>query len=127
MKSKTQQIHYDVGQVDVQVNHSHQNKLRVLKMTMENWQYNEGSKLPLDSKDGRLFEADLHKLNELIDESNVHGQEDFLTKEQMEQLNIIFKTYGGVRNTGYDKRSRTYSDESLWDNVTIVKPDNSKK
>ena len=67
MKSKTQQIHYDVGQVDVQVNHSHQNKLKVLKMTMENWQYNDGSKLPLDSKDGRLFEADLHLVNELVD------------------------------------------------------------
>jgi hypothetical protein len=127
MKTKTQQIHYDVGQVDVQVNHSHKNKLKVLKMTMENWQYNDGSKLPLDSKQGRLFEADLHKLNELIEESNVHGQEDFLTKEQMEQLNVIFKTYGGIRNKGYDKRSnpKISLEESLWDNVTIVKPDNS--
>ena len=128
MKSKTQQIHYDVGQVDVQVNHSHQNKLKVLKMTMENWQYNDGSILPLDSKEGRLFEADLHLVNELVDVTDGHGQEDFLTKEQMEQLNIIFKRYGGIRNTGYDKRSlrtKFNFEESLWDNVTMVTPDNS--
>ena len=127
MKTNTQQIHYDVGQVDVQVNHSHQNKLRVLKMTMENWQYNEGSKLPLDSKGGRLFEADLHRVGELTDKGKVHGQEDFLTKEEMYEMNVIFKTYGGIRNKGYDKRSNPIIslEESLWDNVTIVKPDNS--
>ena len=127
MKTKTQQIHYDVGQVDVQVNHSHKNKLKVLKMTMENWQNNDGSKLPLDSKGGRLFEADLHRVGELTDKGKVHGQEDFLTKEEMYEMNVIFKTYGGIRNKGYDKRSNPIIslEESLWDNVTIVKPDNS--
>jgi hypothetical protein len=94
-----QKIHYDVGQVDVQVNHSHQNKLRILKMTMENWQYNEGSKLPLDSKGGRLFEGDLHRVDDLADKGKVHGQEDFLTKEEMYEMNVIFKTYGGKRKT----------------------------
>ena len=34
-------------------------------MTMENWQHNEGAKLPLDSTQGRLFEADLNKVDEL--------------------------------------------------------------
>jgi hypothetical protein len=90
-------IHYDVGQVDVKINHSHHNKLRILRMTMENWQHNEGAKLPLDSKQGRLFEADLHNVDELVDKGKVHGQEEFLAKEEMEQLNMIFKTYGGIR------------------------------
>ena len=99
MKTKTQQIHYDVGQVDVQVNHSHQNKLKVLKMTMENWQYNDGSKLPLDSKEGRMFEADLHKVEELMEQGEEMGinNESFLLKDDMMNLNVLFKTYGGKR------------------------------
>jgi hypothetical protein len=45
----------------------------------------------------------------------------------MYEMNVIFKTYGGIRNKGYDKRSnpKISLEESLWDNVTIVKPDNS--
>ena len=37
-------IKYDVGQVGIEVNRSHMNRLRVLKMTMENWDYNDGQK-----------------------------------------------------------------------------------
>ena len=88
----TDPIVYDVGQVDVEVNHSHQNKLRILKMTMENWQYNEGGKLPLDSRLGRMFEADLHKVGELMEEGR-----EILTKDEMLDLNVLFKTYGGKR------------------------------
>jgi len=80
-------IHYDVGQVDVEVNHSHQNKLRILKMTMENW-----------SHDGRLriekflYEADLHKVKDLMESGR-----EILTKDEMLDLNVLFKTYGGKR------------------------------
>ena len=80
-------IHYDVGQVDVEVNHSHQNKLRILKMTMENW-----------SHDGRLriekflYEADLHKVKDLMESGR-----EILTKDEMVDLNVLFKTYGGKR------------------------------
>ena len=35
-------IKYNVGQVGVEVNHSHMNRLTILKMTMENWDYNDG-------------------------------------------------------------------------------------
>ena len=98
-KKADKKIHYDVGQVDVEVNHSHMNKLRILKMTMENWAHDDGKNYALDSAQGRLYEADLHKINELMDEGNVYGQQEFLTKEQMVDMNILFKTYGGKRVT----------------------------
>ena len=93
-KKTDKKIHYNVGQVDVEVNHSHQNKLRILQMTMENWQYNEGGKLPLDSQRGRLFEADLYKVRELMEEDR-----EILTQEEMLDMNVLFKTYGGKRKT----------------------------
>ena len=86
-------IHYDVGQVDVEINHSHMNKLRILKMTMENWVYDNGKNFALDSKQGRMYEADLHKINELME----NDKENFLTKEEMKKLNYLFKHYGGKR------------------------------
>ena len=90
-------IKYDVGSVDVKINHSHLNKLRILHMTMENWAHDDGKNYALDSQQGRLYEADLHKINELMDEGKVYGQQDFLTKEQMVDMNVLFKTYGGKR------------------------------
>ena len=87
-------IHYDVGQVDVEVNHSHMNKLRILKMTMENWAHDDGKNFALDSAQGRLYEADLYKVTDLMDEGR-----EILTKEEMIDMNILFKTYGGERKT----------------------------
>jgi hypothetical protein len=88
-KKKTdKKIHYDVGQVDVEVNHSHQNKLKVLRMTMENFQHNEGRNLPLDSMQGRMFEADLYKVDELL-----IGGKDILTKEEMLEMNMLYRLY----------------------------------
>ena len=86
-------IHYDVGKVDVEINHSHMNKLRILKMTMENWVYDNGKNFALDSKQGRMYEADLHKINELME----NDKENFLTKDEMKKLNYLFKHYGGKR------------------------------
>ncbi len=100
----TKKIHYDVGQVDVEVNHSHMNKLRILKMTMENWEHNNG-RIPMDSKQGRMYEADLHKVNELMGyglskkKEMYWSDKEFLTKEEMIDMNILFKTYGGKRVT----------------------------
>ena len=97
IKKTAKKIHYDVGQVDVEVDHSHKNKLRILRMTMENWQHNEGAKLPLDSTQGRLFEADLNKVDELWKTLSHKRKEDLLTKEEMLDMNVLFKTYGGKR------------------------------
>ena len=96
---------YDVGQVDVEVNHSHMNKLRILKMTMENWAHDNGRNYALDSAQGRLYEADLHKVNELMGyglskkKEMYWSDKEFLTKEEMIDMNILFKTYGGERKT----------------------------
>ena len=107
-KKIDKKIHYDVGQVDVEVNHSHMNKLRILKMTMENWAHDNGRNYALDSKQGRLYEADLHKVEELKEmgtsmmvERNTEflGTSEFLTKEQMVDMNVLFKTYGGIRKS----------------------------
>jgi hypothetical protein len=100
-------VHYDVGQVDVKVNKSHMNKLRVLHMTMSNWEKNNGH-VPMDSRLGRLFEADLHKVNELTergtttmleDDKEFLGTDQFLTKDEMLEMNDLFKAYGGKRAT----------------------------
>ena len=92
--AKPKKIHYDVGQVDVEVNHSHQNKLRILHMTLENWAHDDGKNYALDSKQGRMYEADRYKVNELMDEGR-----EILTKEEMLDMNVLFKTYGGKRKT----------------------------
>jgi predicted DNA-binding WGR domain protein len=93
-KETVKKVHYNVGQVDVEVNHSHQNKLRILKMTMENWSHDDGKNFALDSAQGRLYEADLYKVTDLMDEGR-----EILTKEEMIDMNILFKTYGGERKT----------------------------
>jgi len=93
-KKITKKIHYDAGQVDVEVDHSHMNKLRILHMTMHLWKRNN-NQVSMDSQQGRLYEADLHKVEELVDEGNVYGEQEFLTKEQMIDMNILFKTYDG--------------------------------
>ena len=90
--AKPKKIRYDVGQVDVEVNHSHQNKLRILKMTMENWAHDDGKNYALDSKQGRMYEADLYKVDDLMEEGR-----EILTKEEMLDMNVLFKTYGGKR------------------------------
>jgi len=92
IKKTVKGIHYDVGQVDVEVNHSHQNKLRILKMTMENWAHDDGKSYALDSKQGRMYEADLYKVTDLMDEGR-----EILNKEEMLDMNVLFKTYGGKR------------------------------
>ena len=91
-------IHYDVGKVDVEVNHSHKNKLIILKMTMENWAHNKGRKYPLDSQQGRLYEADLDRVITLLDVfTKIDDDEHLLTQEEMYEMNDIFKTYDGIR------------------------------
>ena len=87
-------IKYNVGQVGVEVNHSHMNKLRILKMQMENWDYNDGQKYSRGDDIMKLYEADLHKVNELMEGKST---ENFLTKDEMLQMNKLFKQYGGNR------------------------------
>ena len=99
IKKTAKGIHYDVGQVDVEVDHSHMNKLRILHMTLHNWEKNHGQ-LPMDSRMGRMYEADLHKVEKLVDEGlskKVERGKEFLTQEEMLDMNVLFKTYGGTK------------------------------
>ena len=106
-------LHYNVGQVDVEVNQSHMNRLRILHMTMYNWKKNNGH-VPKDfvmmspSGMGRKYEADLHMVEELTergsktmleDDKEFLGTDQFLTKDEMLEMNDLFKTYGGKRVT----------------------------
>ena len=95
IKKPAKPLRYDVGNVDVKINHGHLNKLRILQMTMENWAHDDGKSYALDSKQGRMYEADLHKVNELMEKGKPTGE--FLTKDEMLNLNVLFKTYGGKR------------------------------
>jgi predicted DNA-binding WGR domain protein len=95
IKKTAKPLHYDVGNVDVKINHGHLNKLRILQMTMENWAHDDGKNYALDSRQGRMYEADLHKVNELMEKGKPTGE--FLTKDEMMNLNVLFKTYGGKR------------------------------
>jgi hypothetical protein len=94
--NKDSSLHYNVGQVDVEVNQSHMNRLRILHMTMHDWKKNIFLTGQYDSRVGRMFqyEADLHKVEELVEEGR-----EILTKEEMLDMNVLFKAYGGKRVT----------------------------
>jgi len=101
IKKTAKKIHYDVGQVDVEVNRSQQNKLRILHMTMYNWEKNNGQ-LPMDSQQGRSYEGDLLYVEELVDKGlskKAERGKEFLTQQEMLDMNVLFKTYGGKRVT----------------------------
>ena len=96
-------ITYNAGQVGVigikEVDHSHMNRLTILKMTMENWDYNDGQKYSRGDDIMKLYEADLHKVNELMEQGKEMGinSENFLLKEDMIEMNFLFKRYDGKR------------------------------
>ena len=109
---KDSSVHYNVGQVDVEVNQSHMNRLRILHMTMSNWGM-AWSRTGIDTgrwdvPRRRIYEADLHKVEELMErgtktmlenETEFLGTDQFLTKDEMLEMNDLFKTYGGKRIT----------------------------
>ena len=83
---------------DVKVDHSHYKKLQVLSSTMNNWEKNNG-RLPMDSQRGRMFESDLSRVMDLMKDGLSTEGKDYLTKKEMLEMNILFKTYGGKHKT----------------------------
>ena len=67
---------------------NHQDKLKRLRAALENFQHNKGRNLPLDSQQGRMFEADLYKVDELL-----IGGKEVLTKEEMLEMNMLYRMY----------------------------------
>ena len=68
--------------------HNHQDKLKKLRAALENFQHGKGKSLPLDSMQGRMFEADLYKVDELL-----IGGKEVLTKEEMLEMNMLYRMY----------------------------------
>ena len=85
---------------DVEVDHSHYKKLQVLSNTMNDWEKYNG-RVPMDSQVGRMFESDLGRVMGLMKDVGRWGSKgkDYLTKEEMLEMNILFKTYGGKHKT----------------------------
>ena len=82
--------------------HPHQDKLKQLRKVLEDFQHGKGKNLPLDSMQGRMFEADLYKVEELMekgtnqileDKNKFLGAPDFLTKEEMLEMNMLYRLY----------------------------------
>ena len=83
---------------NVKVDHSHYKKLQVLSNTMNDWEKYNG-RIPKDSQRGRMFEADLSRVMDLMKDGLSTEGKDYLTKKEMLEMNILFKTYGGKHKT----------------------------
>ena len=86
---------YKVGQVVVNVNHSHENKIRILKMQMDNWVHSstrQNGLLP----PGKQYDDDVKRANELFEKLE-SGVKEHLNKDEMLEMNVLFKRYGGIR------------------------------
>ena len=78
-------------------------KLEVLERIMVDWEKNNIH--PNDwqrlSGRGKIFESNLIRVLGLMQDIGQYGRKgkDYLTKEEMLEMNILFKTYGGKHKT----------------------------
>ena len=77
-------------------NSTHKNKLVMLTKQLKNWTQNAGKNYALDSMQGRVYEADLDRVKTLIDELDKQDKNS-LSKEEMFEMNLLYRTYGGKR------------------------------
>ena len=77
-------------------NSTHKNKLVMLTKQLKNWTQNAGKNYALDSMQGRVYEADLDRVKTLIYELDKQDKNS-LTKEEMFEMNLLYRTYGGKR------------------------------
>ena len=93
------------------IKHTHKGKLMILKMVLENWGHDEGQKYGMDSKVGRLYLADYDRVNDLLDIMKKREKPGvprrWLTKDEMVEMNFLFKRYDGKRNKT-EIRSKKY-------------------
>ncbi len=88
---------YDVGQVKVETNGSHSHRLRILKMTMENWNKNKGMNYSEGDDITQMYNSNLNKVKILFERLETNVVEN-LSKDQMIEMNKLFKRYGGKRD-----------------------------
>jgi hypothetical protein len=93
------------------IKHTHKGKLMILKMVLENWGYNEGQKYGMDSRMGKLYLADWDRVCYLLDTMKKREKPGvprrWLTKDEMVEMNFLFKRYDGERNKT-EIRSKKY-------------------
>ena len=102
MQVRTDTQQWRVGDVKLETDTSHENKLRVLKVTMDNHQF-QNSRGLMRQELKTLHQA-LHQYNEdnkrvlllmgMLDTCIVGRR---LTKDEMKEMNVLFKRYGGTR------------------------------
>ena len=85
---------FNVGGVVLEIDGEPKNKLRVLKIAMDNWE-KLNNQLPIDSMPARRYNEDVQYVKELPDEVNEMGitHENFFLKEDMIKLNNLFRRY----------------------------------
>jgi len=88
-------IKYKVGDVDIEINHTHENKLRILKMQMDNWA-NGHKDIPNHELLARNYNADVKRIDLLFGMLKT-GAAKNLTRDEMMEMNVLFKRYGGIR------------------------------
>jgi hypothetical protein len=90
-------IKYKVGDVIVEINHKHENKLRILKMQMDNWAKGFSPKnIPNHELLARNYDADVKRIDLLFGMLKT-GAAKSLTRDEMMEMNVLFKRYGGIR------------------------------
>tara|TARA_Y100000590_G_scaffold5134_1_gene6968 strand:+ start:2550 stop:2822 length:273 start_codon:yes stop_codon:yes gene_type:complete len=85
---------FNVGNVLIEIDGEPKNKLRVLKIAMDNWE-KINNQLPIDSMPARRYNEDVQYVKELTDEIKEMGitHENFFLKEDMIKLNNLFRRY----------------------------------
>jgi|TARA_B100000686_G_scaffold194425_1_gene201335 hypothetical protein len=85
---------FNVGNVLIEIDGEPTNKLRVLKIAMDNWE-KINNQLPIDSMPARRYNEDVQYVKELTDEIKEMGitHENFFLKEDMIKLNNLFRRY----------------------------------
>ena len=85
---------FNVGGVVLEIDGEPKNKLRVLKIAMDNWE-KLNNQLPIDSMPARRYNEDVQYVKEFTDEVNEMGitHENFFLKEDMIKLNNLFRRY----------------------------------
>ena len=88
---------YKVGEVVINTSSKHENKIRVLKMQMDNWAKGFSPKdIPNHELLARNYDADVKRTDHLYGMLKT-GTTKNLTKDEMKEMNVLFKRYGGIR------------------------------
>ena len=99
------------------IKHTHKGKLMILKMVIENWGHSEGKERLYrvangeDDVEGSLYLGDYDRVCYLLDTMKKREKPGvsrrWLTKDEMVEMNFLFKRYDGKRNKT-EIRSKKY-------------------